>query len=340
MALLVNLVNYSKSYAQRITFDFIKNIEQYEQELSRGKRANWDLINGAYSMYGDRLQKIANSNRPDLVIKGIKEMDDRFGETTDRLIKLMDLIKKKDPMISKASWFVNFENAVNSIYEGAEHEIKSGESSLVYSAYWRLAAIKSYKDSETKIKVIKPKVEEFVASAKRQGEEERALERKKRDEEARQRAEMEAKTKELRIKEEREAEVRRKAEAEKRKAEGEKRKAKLAKYNVKAEVSPAELRKNPYKFEGKVILLTGVMFDRMLKKGLAVFVYKTISVGWVRTESVVSSSEEALLVSKVPVDFSLGYADLIVKCKGTTEVTNALGGTITLPLVEYIAVCE
>jgi hypothetical protein len=135
-----------------------------------------------------------------------------------------------------------------------------------------------------------------------------------------------------------------KVEEEKYKAKQEeaarRKQAILQKYNVKATVSPDQLRKNPYQFEGKVILLTGVTFDRMLKKGLAVFSYKTISVGWVRRESVVSSSEEELLVSRVPVDFSANYADLIVKCKGTTEATNNLGARITVPLVEYVAVCE
>jgi hypothetical protein len=124
------------------------------------------------------------------------------------------------------------------------------------------------------------------------------------------------------------------------KQEATKKQAILAKYNVKAEVSADDLRKNPFQFEGKVILLTGVGFDRMLEKGLAVFKYETMSVEWVRRGSVVSSSTQELLVSKVPVDFSKGYADLIVKGKGTTKATNSLGGVITLPLVEYIAVCE
>lgn len=66
--------------------------------------------------------------------------------------------------------------------------------------------------------------------------------------------------------------------------------------------------------------------------------------GWVGNlrdgRPVVSSSTQELLVSKVPVDFSKGYADLIVKCKETTEATNNLGARITVPLVEYIAVCD
>jgi hypothetical protein len=130
----------------------------------------------------------------------------------------------------------------------------------------------------------------------------------------------------------------------KKREETEKRKGILARYNVKAEVSAADLRKNPFQFEGKVILLTGISFDRMLEKGLAVFNYSTSSIGWAGSIShgspVVSSSTEELLVSKVPVDFSKRYVDLIVKGKGTTKATNMLGAVITLPLVEYIDVCE
>jgi flagellar biosynthesis GTPase FlhF len=201
----------------------------------------------------------------------------------------------------------------------------------------------------------------FVNVRTKQEEKQKQILAEKKEREERQRAEQERREYNRKKHEEEYARIQQAREAqrleqerkltEQRKVEEEKYMAKqkeaarrkqaiLQKYNVKATVSPAELRKNPYQFEGKVILLTGVTFDRMLKKGLAVFVYKTLSVYWVRQESQVSSSEEELLVSKVPVDFNAGSADLIVKCKGTTEATNALGARITLPLVEYIAVCE
>ena len=140
-----------------------------------------------------------------------------------------------------------------------------------------------------------------------------------------------------------------KAEEEKYRAKEEeaarKKQAILQKYNVKATVSAVDLRKNPFQFEDKVILLTGASFDRMLdEKGLSVFKCYSSSMGWVGSLShgrpVVSTSTEELLVSRVPKDFSAEYADLIVKCKGTTKATNNLGAVITVPLVEYIAVCE
>ena len=348
MALLVILVNYSKSYAQSV---YLKSIEGYEQELSSGKKPTWE-INGAYSMYREGLQKLIDSNHPDLLMKEGHRRYDQFAEITDRLIKLMDPIKKKDPVLSRTSWFVAFERTVNSIYEGYEeaiNQIKSGEpNEYFYAAYWRLTAIKSYKDSKTKIETMEPKVKEFEALVKKRREKEEALERnlerEKREEETRQRDEMKAKS----LAEEREYAKAEKVEKEKYRVKQEeaarRKQAKLAKYNVKAEVSAADLRKNPFQFEGKVILLTGVSFDRMLEKGLAVFEYTTHSAGWVgdlsRGSPVVSSSTEELLVSKVPVDFNKGYADLIVKCKGTTKATNSLGGVITLPLVEYIDTLE
>lgn len=133
--------------------------------------------------------------------------------------------------------------------------------------------------------------------------------------------------------------------AERKKGEeAEKRKTTLAKYNVKAKISAADLHKNPFQFEGKAILLTGVTYDRMLEKGLAVFTYSTGSMEWVGDlqygRPVISTSTQELLVSNVPVDFSKGYVNLIVKCKGTTKATNQLGATITLPFVEYIAVFQ
>lgn len=123
----------------------------------------------------------------------------------------------------------------------------------------------------------------------------------------------------------------------------EENKALLAKYNVKAKINASDLQKNPFQFEGKVILLTGASFDRMLERGVAVCNSTSASMDWVGNISdgrpVISTSTRELLVSNVPVDFKGGWG-LIVRCKGTTKATNALGAVITLPLVEYIAVVQ
>jgi hypothetical protein len=62
-----------------------------------------------------------------------------------------------------------------------------------------------------------------------------------------------------------------------------------------------------------------------------------------RTVGVFTSGGHEILASKLPTDLftSAGqFADLIVKVKGTTEVTNLLGARFKVPHVEYIDILQ
>lgn len=120
----------------------------------------------------------------------------------------------------------------------------------------------------------------------------------------------------------REAEI-----AERRRIDEENRiKTKLIRYNVKAEVSGFDLHSNPFKYEGQSVVIR-LRFDRMMERTVGVF----------------TSGGHEILVSKLPTDLftSAGqFGDLIVKVKGTAEVTNLLGARFKVPHVEYIDILQ
>lgn len=126
------------------------------------------------------------------------------------------------------------------------------------------------------------------------------------------------------------AEERRRKEAEiaeRRRIDEENRiKTKLVRYNVKAEVSGFDLHSNPFKYEGQSIVIR-LSFDRMMERTLGVF----------------TSGGHEILVSNLPTDLftSAGQSgDLIVKVRGTAEVTNLLGAHFKVPHVEYIDILK
>ena len=322
----------------------LKTLEGYKTDIQSGKRLP---IAGWYREYQDHLRDIMEIPRPDERYK--KWAENRKLEVLNKVIELMDVAKRyKFSTRLETAAIQQFQMQLDSIRKEAEEAINSNNlDERLYLAYWRLAFIESYKDSKSKLEIMQPRVQEYIELANK---------RQKEEEEARQARAEKAETdrKEKKARAEREESERKEKEAAKWKemeaknkelqarAEA-KKKATLAKYNVRAEVSADDLHKNPFQFEGKVILLTGASFDRMLQRGVAVCNSTSASMDWVGGlqygRPVVSTSTQELLVSNVPVDFKGGWG-LIVKCKGTTRATNALGAVITLPLVEYIAVFQ
>jgi len=124
-----------------------------------------------------------------------------------------------------------------------------------------------------------------------------------------------------------EEEQRRRAEelVRQRKEEAARREATLRRYNVRASVFGDELHSNPFRFEGQAVILTGVMFKRMIERGVGIF-------GTIQGNEVV--------VSGLPADlFSLPgqMRNMIVRIKGTTTGTNMLGAIIQIPHEQYLA---
>jgi hypothetical protein len=103
------------------------------------------------------------------------------------------------------------------------------------------------------------------------------------------------------------------------------RATKIAKYNVRSFVQGHELAPNPFQYENQVVILELVAFERMLERNVGIF-------------KVIATSDQ-LLVSNLPSNlFTVQNqsAKLIVRVKGVTKVTNALGVAFTVPLAEYI----
>lgn len=123
---------------------------------------------------------------------------------------------------------------------------------------------------------------------------------------------------------------RREAEAaERQRVDQESRiKAKLTKYNVKAELTVYELCSNPFRYEGRVVIIR-LWFNRMMERTVGIFGYP--------------GSDCEILVSNLPSDlFTMKNttAVLIVQVKGTAEVTNILGARLKIPHMEYIDVLQ
>jgi len=124
-----------------------------------------------------------------------------------------------------------------------------------------------------------------------------------------------------------EEERRRRAEelARQQKEETARREATLRRFNVRASVFGDELHSNPFRFEGHAVILTGVMFKRMIERGVGIF-------------STIQGNE--VLVSRLPADlFSYPgqMRNMIVRIRGTTSGTNLLGAIIQIPHAEYLA---
>ncbi len=83
---------------------------------------------------------------------------------------------------------------------------------------------------------------------------------------------------------------------------------------------------NPYQYQGRSFVLRGARFERMLERKAAIF--QTFE------------GHEILIVELPTQLFSHRgqMADLIVRVKGITEVTNALGIVFKIPKAEYLDV--
>lgn len=107
--------------------------------------------------------------------------------------------------------------------------------------------------------------------------------------------------------------------------------AELKKFKAEGYVTGHELLANPFKYEGSIIAVP-LIFIRMLERSVGIF-----GVGQTGRPT------EDIIVSKLPVnlfgDNSLlpDYTLLIVKVKGTTEVSNRFGAKFKTPHLEYVA---
>jgi hypothetical protein len=100
--------------------------------------------------------------------------------------------------------------------------------------------------------------------------------------------------------------------------------AKCKKYGVRSMVSGHNLTANPFRYEGQVVILSNISFEKMIDRKLGVFN---------------DFMRKQLLVSKLPSNlFTMQgqIAQLIVRVKGTTRVTNAFGVDFNVPWVEFI----
>lgn len=315
----------------------IEYLESVKSDILSGKKIDLVALDKVYSSYYDVIHHITYLDElivgsDSQVVAQIDDLcnkwnKDKTNDVLNNLLELLDTDKYKIPRFrvvrdSVGQTFTppldgihNWESACEEILQSAKQALKSpGMSAQKF--FLKFAKVDlitpQYKGSdEVEKQMLACNITQpFIKQAEQEGK------------------------KEQRQQKANEAATRKKAEENK---------AKLAKYNVKAEVSAENLHKNPFQYEGKTILLSGARFDRMLERGLAVFTYTSGSMDWVGDLShgkpVISTSTQELLVSNVPVDFK-GGSSLIVKCKGTTKATNQLGATITLPLVEYIALFQ
>jgi len=131
--------------------------------------------------------------------------------------------------------------------------------------------------------------------------------------------------KEAQLQKQKEVEAKKRVEAEKAERIRIVRANRLKSYNVTAELTTYELCSNPFKYQGRRVVIK-LMFVRMMEKTVGVFSF--------------FGGDCEILVSNLPSDLfsrSGEPAELIVKVKGTTEVVNRLGATFKVPHLEFIA---
>lgn len=288
----------------------VEYLQKVKSDILSGKRINLSALFKVYRDYYDVIRYVNYlENHLDITTcsklrSDIKKLYDQWEneKTSDVINLLLELLDEKyripryieGPEGRSVS---TFEHEVGQILLDAKtllsHPRPDRYAYLTWMRLWFIAP--QYKGSEQTLDKLEPYAGQYLKSA---------------------------------TEEERKAEAKNKAWQENQKQKNAEKEELLKKYKVVAKVYADELCRNPFQYEGKVILIKAPSYIKMLERNLALF------------SSSGPAEENQFFVSNIPTDYKSGAKDLIAKGKGATNAVNALGATIKVPLVQYIAECS